>query len=177
LSALACIFPISKVFAYDINSQAQAQFILDMQNQYDFEFVGVSDAQQAVVDSDIVVTSGPILKKPKPTIQIDWLQPGGFASAVDYDSYWSSAALVQMDILATDDLTQFLYHRQIGYFDQMPDPNVELGDLVAGCRPGRQNPDQRALAVNLGLAMDDMAIAPEVYRRARDRGLGVWLTL
>lgn len=177
LSALACNFPLRKVFAYDTNSQAQAQFILDMQNQYDFEFVGVSDAQEAVVKSDIVVTSGPILKKPKPTIQIDWLQPSGFASAVDYDSYWSSAALAQMDILAIDDLTQFLYHRQIGYFDQMPDPNVELGDLVAGCRPGRQNPDQRALAMNLGLAMDDMAIAPEVYRRARDQGLGVWLTL
>jgi uncharacterized RDD family membrane protein YckC len=30
-------------------------------------------------------------------------------------------------------------------------------------------------AMNLGLALDDMAVAPEVYRRARALGLGTWL--
>lgn len=177
LSALACIFPIRKVLAYDIDGHAQARFIRDMQAQFDYEFIGVSEPLQAVVESDIVVTSGPIIKKPIPTIQADWLQPGGFASAVDYDSYWSSNALAQMDLLATDDLTQFLFHRQMGYFETTPDPNLELEDLVSGARPGRQNPEQRILAMNLGLAMDDMAVAPEIYRRAQDRGLGVWLKL
>ena len=33
------------------------------------------------------------------------------------------------------------------------------------------------MAMNLGLALDDMAVAPEVYRRARARGLGTWLAL
>jgi ornithine cyclodeaminase/alanine dehydrogenase-like protein (mu-crystallin family) len=31
--------------------------------------------------------------------------------------------------------------------------------------------------MNLGLALDDMAVAPEVYRRALARGLGTWLRL
>ena len=177
LCALACVFPIRKVFAYDIDAQAQAQFIRDMQTQFDFEIIGVSAAQQAVAEADIVVTSGPILKKPQPIIQENWLKPGGFASAVDYDSYWSSAALEQLDVLATDDLTQFLFHRQMGYFDNTPDPNLELEDLLSGARPGRENQEQRILAMNLGLAMDDMAVAPEIYRRARDRGVGVWLKL
>lgn len=177
LSALACIFQIRKVLAYDIDAQAQARFIRDMQSRFDFEFIGVHEPEQAVVKSDIVVTSGPIRKKPNPIIQQDWLQPGGFASAVDYDSYWSNAALSQMDILATDDLTQFLFHRQTGYFETTPDPNLELADLVSGARKGRQNQEQRILAMNLGLAMDDMAVAPEIYRQARDRGLGSWLRL
>ncbi len=177
LSALAGIFPIRKVLAYDIDGHAQARFIRDMRDQFDFEIVAASDPYQAVMKSDIVVTSGPIIKKPTPTIQAGWLQPGGFASAVDYDSYWSSAALAQMDILATDDLTQFLFHRQMGYFEATPDPNLELEDLVSGARPGRQDPEQRILAMNLGLAMDDMAVAPEIYHRAQDRDLGVWLKL
>ena len=53
----------------------------------------------------------------------------------------------------------------------------QLADLVAGKQPGRQDERERALAMNLGLAMDDMAVAPEVYRRARERSLGVWLEL
>lgn len=177
LSALACLFPIRKVLAYDIDGHAQTRFIRDMRDLFSFETVPASDPYQAVVQSDIVVTSGPIIKKPTPTIQADWLPLGGFASAVDYDSYWSSAALAQMDILATDDLAQFLFHRQMGYFEATSDPNLELEDLVSGARPGRQKPEQRILAMNLGLAMDDMAVAPEIYRRAQDRGLGVWLKL
>jgi ornithine cyclodeaminase/alanine dehydrogenase-like protein (mu-crystallin family) len=48
---------------------------------------------------------------------------------------------------------------------------------VAGLKPGRQNDDERTLAINLGLAMDDMAVAPEIYRRAREKNLGTWLPL
>ncbi|HSQ27878.1 MAG TPA: ornithine cyclodeaminase family protein [Anaerolineales bacterium] len=177
LRALSCLFPIRKVNAFDINPQAQEKFIQEMNKQYDFEIVGVETPRDAVIESDLIVISGPIMRSPNPTILKDWLKPGGFASAVDYDSYWSSDALAQMDIFVTDDLPQFLYQRQMGYFFNTPDPNLELADLVAGARPGRQNQEQRVLSMNLGLAMDDMAIAPEIFRQAREQDLGVWLSL
>ena len=47
----------------------------------------------------------------------------------------------------------------------------------APCRSGRERDDERTMAMNLGLALDDMAVAPEVYRRAKERGIGTWLTL
>jgi ornithine cyclodeaminase/alanine dehydrogenase-like protein (mu-crystallin family) len=123
------------------------------------------------------VTSGPILKHPAPVIEKDWLQPGAFASAVDFDSYWTPDALAQCDRIATDDHAQFHYYRGIGYFQQTPDPYADLGELVGGQKPGRERADERTMAMNLGLALDDMAVAPEVYRRARARGLGTWLAL
>ena len=126
---------------------------------------------------DLVVTSGPILKHPAPTIEADWLQPGAFGSAVDFDSYWQPAAMAQMDRITTDDHAQFQYYRSVGYFGQTPDPYADLGELVAGAKPGRQSDDERTLAINLGLALDDMAVAPEVYRRAVERGIGTWLPL
>ena len=86
-----------------------------------------------------MVTSGPILKQPKPTIERDWLRPGAFASAVDFDSYWSGDALAQMDRIATDDHAQFRYYRELGYFQQTPEPYADLGELVTGRKPGRQS--------------------------------------
>lgn len=177
LIALASVFSLKRVYAYDHNPQAQAAYIAEMQARFDFEIIGVMEPRQAVAESDLVVTSGPILLDPKPTIQKDWLKPGSFGSAVDYDSYWSGEALTQMDLLCTDDLRQFNDNRKAGYFKQTPAPYAELGELVAGIKPGRQNDQQRTLAMNLGLAMDDMAVAPEIYRRARERGLGTWLPL
>jgi ornithine cyclodeaminase/alanine dehydrogenase-like protein (mu-crystallin family) len=35
----------------------------------------------------------------------------------------------------------------------------------------------RTMACNLGLAMDDMAVAPAIYRRAVEAGIGTWLPL
>jgi ornithine cyclodeaminase/alanine dehydrogenase len=105
------------------------------------------------------------------------LKAGAFASAVDYDSYWTGPALAQMDRISTDDHAQMRYYRSLGYFRQTPEPYADLGELVAGLKPGRQSPAERTLAMNLGLALDDMAVAPEVYRRATQRGLGTRLPL
>jgi len=177
LEALACLFPLKRVYAYDIHPEAQEKYIAEMKAKFDFEIVGVREPKQALVESDLVVTSSPILKHPNPTIEKDWLKPGAFGSAVDFDSYWSGAALAQMDRISTDDHAQFQYYKSVGYFQQTPDPYADLGEIAAGLKPGRQNDKERALAMNLGLAMDDMAVAPEIYRRAREKGIGTWLSL
>jgi ornithine cyclodeaminase/alanine dehydrogenase-like protein (mu-crystallin family) len=85
--------------------------------------------------------------------------------------------MAQMRRISTDDMRQFDDNRRSGYFKHTPQPYADLGELVAGQKPGRQEPAERTLAINLGLAMDDLAVAPEIYRRARQKGLGVWLAL
>ena len=177
LEALACLFPLKRVYAYDILPEAQARFISEMRLKFEFEILPARGPKPAIIGSDLVGTSGPILKHPIPTIEKDWLKPGGFGSAVDFDSYWSGPAMAQMDRISTDDHTQFQYYRASGYFQQTPEPYADLGQLAAGQKPGRGLDSERNLAINLGLAMDDMAIAPEIYRRARTKGIGTWLPL
>jgi ornithine cyclodeaminase/alanine dehydrogenase-like protein (mu-crystallin family) len=177
LEALKVLFPIELAYAYDINPQAQRRYVDEMSARLKIEIIGVTNPYQAVFESDLVVTSGPILKHPNPPIQKDWLQPGAFGSAVDFDSYWSPAALSQVDRVATDDHDQFHYYKSIGYFQSTPDPYADLGEIITGKKPGRESPYERTLAINLGLAMDDMAVAPEIYKRARIMGIGTWLDL
>ncbi|KAF0108656.1 MAG: ornithine cyclodeaminase [Anaerolineaceae bacterium] len=177
LEALACLFPVRKVLAYDIRPEVQERYVAEMKTRFGFDIAGVPDPRPAVAEADLVVTSGPILKHPTPAIEKDWLRPGAFGSAVDFDSYWSGAALAQMDRIATDDHAQFKYYKSVGYFQQTPDPYADLGELAAGLKPGRQSEKERTLAINLGLAMDDMAVAPEIYRIAKEKGIGIWLPL
>ena len=177
LEALACLFKIKKVFAYDVLPDVQAKYVRDMSKQLGLDIVGVKEPRQAVTNVDLIVTSGPILKHPTPTIDRDWLKPGAFASAVDFDSYFSGAAMAQMDRISTDDHGQFQYYKSVGYFQQTPEPYADLGELVAGLKPGRQSASERTMAINLGLALDDMAVAPTIYRLAREKGLGTVLPL
>jgi len=177
LLGLAALFPLKRAYAYDVVPEVQRKYVEEMSARLGIEVIGVAHPKEAVVESDLVVTSGPILKNPAPTIETGWLKPGAFASAVDFDSYWTPAALHELDRIYTDDHAQFHYYRSIGYFQGTPDPFADLGELVTGKKPGRQRPDERLMAMNLGLALDDMAVAPEIYRRAKDKGLGVWLPL
>jgi ornithine cyclodeaminase/alanine dehydrogenase len=177
LEALNCLFKIKKVFAYDALPDVQEKYVSEMSKKLGLDIVGVKEPRQAVKDSDLVVTSGPILKHPTPTIDKDWLKPGAFASAVDFDSYFTGAAMKQMDRISTDDHGQFQYYKSVGYFQQTPDPYADLGELVAGLKPGRESATERILAINLGLALDDMAVAPTIYERALEKGLGKVLPL
>jgi ornithine cyclodeaminase/alanine dehydrogenase len=177
LEALRVLFPIARVYAYDVRPEAQRAYVKEMKARFDVEISGVDKPRKAVTGCDIVVTAGPILKHPTPAIAAGWLDEGAFASPVDFDSYWQPAALAEMDRYATDDHDQYAYYRTVGYFQQAPTPYADLGELVTGKQAGRENPHERTMAMNLGLALEDMATAVEVYRRAKEMGLGVRLPL
>jgi ornithine cyclodeaminase/alanine dehydrogenase len=177
LEALASLFKVQKVKAYDLYPEAALQYAREMAERLDLDIEPVRTLAEAVKGLDIVVTSGPILKSPQPSIEAGWLAPGSFASLVDFDSYWQGAALRQVDKLVTDDLAQMQYYRQEGYFRETPTVGADLGEIVAGKKPGRESDSERTASINLGLALDDMATAIRVYQRAKAGGIGRELPL
>jgi ornithine cyclodeaminase/alanine dehydrogenase len=177
LEALKVLFPLKKIFAYDTHTDRSARYAQEMSSKLGIEALPVTDPKQAVVNSEIVVTAGPILRKPHATIQRGWLREGAFASLVDFDSYWHPAALHEADKFCTDDAPQLHHYRDIGYFQDIPPIHADLGELVTGRKPGREKREERTFACNLGLALDDMATAPLIYQRALEKGIGMWLPL
>ncbi len=177
LEALACLFDLRAVRAFDIHREVAEDFAASMSERIGLEVEVVGEPRQAVTGADLVVTSGPIRENPRPVIDAGWLAPGAFASPVDFDAYWTGAAFAQADKLATDDLGQFGYYRRQGYFRDTPEPQSDLGQIAAGLRPGREREDERTIAINLGIALEDMTTAILVYRRAVEMGIGTPLPL
>lgn len=176
-AGLSTVCPVTEVRAYDVDSEAAAAFAEEVRARHDLEVTVVDTPRGAVAGSDLIVTAGPIQKEPHRTIRAGWMEAGAFASAVDYDSYWHPEALRELDKFCTDDVPQLESHRQAGYFRDIPPIHADLGELVTGARPGRETSEERTMACNLGLAIDDMAVAPAVYERARELEIGTWLTL
>jgi ornithine cyclodeaminase/alanine dehydrogenase-like protein (mu-crystallin family) len=177
VEALKVLFPLKEVRAYDLNAETVQRYAAEISADLDLEVIPAATPREAVADCDIVVTAGPILKKPHATIQAGWLDEGAFASLVDFDSYWHPNAMAQAAKFCTDDTPQLRQYQQMGYFKQIPEIYADLGELVSGQKPGRQTPAERTMTANLGLAIDDMAVAPLLYRRAKERGIGTWLQL
>ena len=175
--ALNVPFSIEEVFAYDIIPEAIEKFSQKIQEKLGLKVTPVRSPQEAVTGCDLIVTAGPILKEPHKTIKAGWLDEGAYASLVDFDSYWEPAALKEVDKFCTDDMKQFEYYKSAGYFQDVPPIHADLGELVAGLKPGRESAKERTIACNLGLALDDMAVAPTIYHRAAEMGIGTWLFL
>lgn len=177
VEALDVLFPLKKVMSYDVNSEAVDRYADEIGSSFNLEVVPVATPREAVTGCDIVVTAGPILKKPHATIQAGWLEEGAFASLVDFDSYWHADAMRETAKFCTDDTQQLRHYQQTGYFQEIPTLHADLGELVAGQKPGRETDSERTMTANLGLAIDDMAVAPILYRKAVEKGLGTWLPL
>ena len=177
LEALKVLFAIERVLAYDIRPEASEVYAKEMTLTLGLDVRPVGTPREAVAGCDIVVTAGPILKIPHAAIQSGWFEQGAFASLVDFDSYWHRAALREADKFCTDDIPQLEYYKTVGYFQDIPPVWAEIGELVTGKKPGRESPRERTIACNLGLALDDMATAPLVFKLAVEKGLGTWLPL
>jgi len=175
--AFQVLFPLKKILAYDLDAAATRRYADEIEKRLGVETIPVKTPREALRSCDIVVTAGPILKKPHATIQADWLPEGAFASLVDYDSYWSREALAQADKFCTDDVPQLRLYQSMGYFQNIPPIHADLGQLVTGQKNGRETSAERTMTANLGLAIDDMAVAPLLYRRAKEKGIGAWLPL
>jgi ornithine cyclodeaminase/alanine dehydrogenase len=177
LEALTCLFKIKKVKAYDLYPEIAERYATEMSKALNLDIEPVKRLTEAVKGLDLVVTSGPILKHPKPLIEPGWLADGAFASPVDFDSSWKGEALRQINKLATDDLLQMRYYRQEGYFKDTPEPYADLGEIVTGLKPGRESSKERTMSINLGIALDDMATATRIYQLAKAKGIGLELPL
>jgi ornithine cyclodeaminase/alanine dehydrogenase-like protein (mu-crystallin family) len=175
LEALRAVFPLTRITAYDNDPGVLSGFVAEAALGTGMEVVAARVPEEAVRGAEIVVTAGPIVKVPHATIRPGWLEAGAFASLVDYDSYWDRRALAEVDKFCTDDIPQMDFAKSMGFFKEIPPVYAELADLVSGRRPGRENARERTMACNLGLALDDMATAPLVLRRAREMGLGTRL--
>ncbi|MBI4574219.1 MAG: ornithine cyclodeaminase family protein [candidate division NC10 bacterium] len=178
LEAMLVQFPgIHLVKAYDRVRANQERFVQEMQAAYGGKMVAAEDCESAVRNADIIVTAAEILKQPRPVIRPDWIKPGAFCMPVDFDSLFTPEAIRAMNLFYTDDVAQMEFYRTMGYFGATPRAQGDLGDVVAGKKPPRTQPEQRTMAMHLGLAIEDMVTATRVCERAMVRGIGTRLPL
>jgi len=160
---------------YDPSEVALELFVEEAAQAYDFEVIAVSGPQEAVQGADVVVTAGPSPKEPTPYLKEEWLKPGAMAAPVDYMGAWEGKLAAMVDKLITDDHAQMDYYRSKGYFKDVPKPYADLGEIVAGKKPGRESPEERTMSILMGIAIDDAVTAQLIHARAVAGNVGMML--
>jgi ornithine cyclodeaminase/alanine dehydrogenase-like protein (mu-crystallin family) len=180
LEAMLEVLPdINKLLAYDPDPKQVQRYIKKVKTHFpELAIEAMQSPESAVKASEVVVTAGPILSTPHATIKQGWLKAGSFAAAVDYDSYWSSEAMHEMDKFCTDDVEAMLSNKEKGsYFAGIPEIYGDLGEIVSGKKAARTSDSEKTMTCNLGIAINDIAVAHLVYQQAKEQGAGQQLQL
>jgi len=142
----------------------------------------VDDWESCVRDADIVVEASR-LPSPQPLLKTEWIKPG--ALVVPYGTM-SAVELSLTDIMSkvvVDDWGQCKPGRPYGALREHVDSgrvtwenlHAELGRIVAGELPGRENDEENILFWHRGLSTSDIALGHALVEAAKSRGLGQWL--
>lgn len=178
LMALAAVRPLAPVIVFARDPVRLRAFCEEMTRVVGVPVVPGEDVEAAVRKADIVVT---MTTSPKPLFDGHWLAAGTHVTAA------GSNALIRREIdevtvtraacVAVDSRATAL--REAG--DLLPALEkgtliesrlVELGELLAGFRPGRRTEGDITLFVSQGMAIQDLALGAEILHRARATGRG-----
>jgi len=170
LQSHALVFPLETVRLYDMRAEAMEAFI----NHFPQFNVKKASAEEAAA-SDIVCTLTPATS---PVLKASWVRPGTHINAVGADAPGKQELdpkILEMAQVVVDDLVQACHGGEInvalrqGLFKKEQVWGT-LGEVIAGIKPGRQDAQAITVFDSTGLAIEDVAVAHLVYRKAKERG-------
>lgn len=175
LRALTKVLPIEQAWVWD-RDQAQARrFANELTKHLGIDIEVVVDLQTAVSQSDVVVTC---TTSKQPFLKADFVSRGTFIAAVGSDNPEKQElepVLLSGNKLVVDVLEQCatigeLHHALDEGLIMRENVYGELGEVVAGIKPGRTSNDELIIFDSTGMALQDVVAAAAVYQKAvRDR--------
>jgi ornithine cyclodeaminase len=162
--------------AYDLRMEAAQAFAEEMGSQLGIEVQAVASPQAAVEDADVIVTA---TVADEPIVKDAWVKPGSFFAHVGSYQEEEEAVVSNSDVIVVDDWGAVL-HRETPILAKMyltgelseADIHANLGEIILGQKTGRSTDADRIFYAPIGLGSEDVAVGSEVYRLAREKGLG-----
>ena len=144
--------------------------------------VSVVETWQEVVEGADIVVEATRLAEPTPLLRTEWIKPGALVVPYGTMSAVELSLTSIMDKIVVDDWGQcrtgrfgsLRAHVDEGLLSE-DSLHAELGEIVAGKKPGRESEDETILFWHRGLATTDIAVGQVLYERAVERGIGTTL--
>ncbi len=182
LRALALVRPLTHAYAIDLDNARADAFADELSAELGLRITPNETLAEAVAASEICVTC---TTSRQPIFHDRLLRPGLFVAAVGADSpdkhEIAPAALAKCKVVVdlVDQAASIgdLHHAIDAGVMRVADVHAELGQVLAGLRPGRTSDDETFVFDSTGTAVQDVAAAAVVYERAVRSGRGTTLEL
>ncbi|MCS7115821.1 MAG: alanine dehydrogenase [Nitrososphaerota archaeon] len=168
-----------EVRVWSRSRETRERFLAEAKQTYgrSCKFVPAVEVRDAVKGADIVVTITP---SRKPLVMGDVVSPGMHFNCIGADAPGKEEldpAILKRAKIVVDDWEQASHSGEINVplsLGIITKENVwaEMGEIVAGLKPGREKPDEVTVFTSTGLAIQDAVTAKLVYDKAIKKGVG-----
>jgi len=182
LEAVLCERDIKKVLIFDTNEQLALKFISEMKKRFDLEMVYTTDTKQ-LKQADIICTA---TNSQKPLFLRENVKEGVHINAIG--SF--QPHMQELDPLLIRDARVFLDHtepclKESGDLIKPVQEGIiseshiagEIGDFLLDRITGRESKDQITLFKSVGVAIQDYAVATDIYKSSLEQGFGIEINL
>jgi len=173
------LFGFDEIRVHSLRPESRQAFAAQLARDLGRPIVVSDDWQSCVRGADIVVEASR-LPAPEPLLRTAWIEPGalvipyGTMSAVEID------LVDRMDKVVVDDWGQCRPGTKFGALRRHVDEgrlhegnlHAELGQIVAGTRPGRSADTETILFWHRGLSLSDIALGCAMLDKAQRLGVG-----
>jgi len=178
LEAYREVRQLRDVRVWSPKAASRERFVDEMQAHAGAPLRGTATAKEAIQGADMVVLA---TSSPTPVIDASWIGAGSHIVSVGAcrpDQREMAPELVARARLFVDSRAAALVEAGdivMGLAEERFTPDHiagEVGELVLGRVPGRRSDDEVTVFKSLGMAVEDVATADLVYRRAVEQGVG-----
>ncbi|MFQ6119775.1 MAG: ornithine cyclodeaminase family protein, partial [Methanosarcinales archaeon] len=140
------------------------------------------ESVESVCKCDILVTTTPVRS---PIVKKEWISEGVHINAIGADAKGKQeldSNILKRAKIVVDDLAQASHSGEINVplsngIISLQDIYGELGEIIAGIKRGREEDNEITIFDSTGLAVQDVATANLIYKKAIEIDLGRWLKL
>lgn len=172
------LFDFDEIRIHSRRPESREKFAACLEQDLGKKITITEDWESCVRGADIVVEASR-LEEPTPLLKTEWIKPG--ALVVPYGTM-SAVELSLTDIMTkmvVDDWGQckggpfgsLRAHVNAGKLSEQT-LHAELGQIVAGLKPGRQSDDETNLFWHRGLSLSDIAMGHALLQKAAAMGIG-----
>jgi ornithine cyclodeaminase len=141
--------------------------------------ITVSEDWQSCVEGADIVVEASRLSQPQPLLKTAWIKPGALVMPYGTMSAIELSLTDIMSKLVVDDWGQaragrfgsLRAHVDAGRLSEQT-LYAELGEIVAGRKPGRENTGETILFWHRGLSLSDIALGDAMLKKARALAVG-----
>ena len=171
LRALCKVRRPRRILAYDQDAGKATALAGRLGTEISIPMTPISDLAQAVAASDVVITCTTARRF---FIERGMVKPGSFIAAVgadneekqEIDPQLLAEATLVVDLLDQCSVIGDLHHALAAGLMERGDVHAQLGEIIAGTKPGRRREDETIVFDSSGTALQDVAAAAAVYRQA-----------
>jgi len=166
IEALSYVRDFRTIYVYGRNEESVQSYAKDMELKLGKKVIVAKSVEEVVKESEIVITTTP---STEPLIKAEWLHPGlhitAMGSDAEHKQELESSIFKQADIVLCDVKAQCfrlgeLHHALEQNILSVEDSTIlEIGELTAGLKKGRQNDQQITVCDLTGTGVQDTVIA------------------